>query len=331
MADHWDTGFMVRQPSWHRKEKAVLKTSPKTWEAARTESGLTWDVESEPVYDVDDAGLTVPIPGWQKIVRDDKEELGERVLAIQPSSYAMITNSDFGDVIDAIVGRQADEDPVTFEALFALYGGRMVVALVYFDTPLSMSDIDSSATYEYLGLWSRHDGSGGLRGLPTNVRIQCANTMNLAEAMDTRNAGFSIRHTENWDQRVAEVSRQIAAARGDSQKWVEFAHQLAAWKVTPRQRDTYLKRFLPISDADSERTSNNRIADRTQIRAILESPTTKDIADTGYGLLMATTEWSDHVRSHQSDDSYVSRQLLRKEDNKALSARILRNMAGIKS
>lgn len=331
MADHWDSGFMVRTPSWHRKENAVLATSPKTWEAARAEAGLTWDVESEPVYDVDDSGLTVPIPGWQKIVRDDKDELGERVLAIQQQSYAMITNGEFGSVVDAVVGRQAEEDPVTFEALFALYGGRMIVALVYFDTPLAMSDIDGSHTYTYLGMMSRHDGSGGLRGLPTNVRIQCANTMNQAEVSDGRQFGFSIRHTASWDERVKEVSAKVQAARGDTKEWVEFAHQLAAWKVKPRQRDTFLKRFLPISDADSERTSNNRIGDRSAIRGILESPTTRDIADNGYGLLMAATEWSDHVRTHQSVDSFVSRQLLRKEDNKALAARILRNMAGIKS
>lgn len=330
MADHWDTGFMVREPSWHRKENAVLANSPKTWEAARSAAGLVWDVESEPVYDVDDEGNSIAIPGWQKIVRDDMTELGDRVLSIRPDSYAMIRNEEFGDVIDAVAARQADEDPLTFEALFALYGGRMIVALLYFDNPLAMADIDGSKTYTYLSLMSRHDSQGGLRGLPTNVRVQCANTVNLSEISDGRQFGFTIRHTANWKDRIAEVSAQVATARGDSQKWVDFAHQLADWKVSARQRETYLKRLLPISDADTDRMRDNRLNDRASIRAILESPSTKDIAGTGYGLFMATTEWADHVRSFQTTDSYVGRQLLRKEDNKALSARILRNMAGIK-
>ena len=330
MAHHWDTGFMVRQPSWHRLERAVLAESPKTWEAATSEAGLTWEVETEPVYDVDDSGMTSPIPGWQKIIRDDKEQLGERVLAIQPSSYAVIRNREFGDVIDTVMGRQADEDPLTFEALFSLYGGRMIVALVYFDEPLNLGDIDGSKTYSYCAFASRHDGSGGLRGIPTNVRVQCANTMNTAEALDGRTVGFTIRHTSNWEQRVAEVSMQLQAARGDTQKWVEFAQQLAGWSVSNRQRDTYLKRMFPVADDMGQRKIDNQLANRETIRTLLEGPTCKDLGNNGYALLMATTEWNDHYRAHQSADSFVSRQLLQKEDGKARSARILRHMAGIK-
>lgn len=331
MAAHWDTGFMVREPSWHRLERAVLKESPKTWEEARNAAGLTWDVQTRPVLDwAIDEPEPAEIPGWQQIVRDDKAELGERVLAIQQSSYAVITNSAFGDVVDAVIGRQSDEDPVTYEALFALYGGRQIVALLYFDEPLTMGDIDSSKTYRYLGVVSRHDGSGGLRILPTNVRIQCANTMNTAEAIDGRTMGITIRHTSNWEERVTEVSLAMQAARGESEKWLEFAHQLAQWDATPRRRDTYLTKMFPVSDDMTVRASNNQLANRTTIRQLLEGPTCKDIANSGYGLLMATTEWADHYRAHHTTDSLISRQLLQKQDPKARSARILRTMAGVK-
>lgn len=328
MAHEWDSGFMVRQPSWHRLEKAVLKESPRTWEHARREAGLMWEVETAPVFTPhvwpEGSMGYQEIAGYQQIRRDDTKD----VLAVRPSSYQTIYNRDFGDVIDDLLGIE-DNERVEFEALMSLYGGRQIVALTYFDEPLKMP-WDPSKSFLFICFVTRHDGQGGLRILPTNVRVQCKNTMNVAEALDGRNFGMTIRHTSNWEARVKEIRQSLVVARGDSQKWLEFAEQLAMWKVGARQREAYLKRYLPESDENGRRKNENQVLNRERIRMILESKTCEDIAGTGYGLLMATTEWSDHVRESQSTDSYVARQLLRKEEPKARSARILRQMAGIK-
>lgn len=339
---------MVREPSWHRLENAVLKESPRTWGEAREQAGLTWDVGTEMVYVMDDQMVPTPVKGFQAIYRDDKsfDDPGW-LLSVQQDSYKVIPNETFGDVIDAVLGRQGavhlppdtgqpinyqvldEEDPLNFEALMSLYGGRMIVALMRFEKPLVMG-WDNSENYPFLCLASRHDGQGGLRGMPTVVRVQCANTFNAAEAMDTRGLGFTIRHTSNWESRLAEVSRGIIAARGDSARWVKFAEQLALFEVNARTRERYLKSYLPASDDMGSRMRDNVMLARTKIRNILDSKTCEHIKDNGYGLLMASTEYSDHFRGVQSPDSYVSRQLLHKEEPKARAARILRKMAGIK-
>ena len=338
MASEWDTGFVVHTPSWHRQERAVLTESPKTWTEAREQAGLTWEVETEPVYTQKPAEFdwqeNLPsyeeVADWQAITRNDKgaDDPG-RVLSIQKTSYQVIENAQFGEVIDAALGLEPDEEPVIFEALFALYGGRQVVALIRFENPLVMP-WDDSKSYPMCSFSSRHDGQGGLRGVPTVIRVICANTQNLSEMVDGRTTGFTIRHTSNWEARVKEIGRGMAQARGDSAKWLKFAEQLALWKVTPRNRELFLKRYLPISDDMGTTQSNNIIVSRSKIRDILESPTCTHIKNTGYGLLMASTEWSDHFRAHQSNDSFISRQLLRKEEPKARSSRVLRQMAGIK-
>ena len=334
MTHHWDSGFMVREPSWHRLEKAVLQQSPRSWDEARKEAGLEWDVTVSDVFvdqsvvrlgEIADLGRgLVPAEGYQAIWRDDNADL----LAIQKSSYHVIRNEAFGEVIDAVLGIEDDEH-VQFEALMSLYGGRQIVALCFFDEPLKMP-WDNSPTYTYCAFSSRHDGQGGLRGLPTNVRVQCANTLNLAEMTDGRTTGFTIRHSANWEERVAEVRSQMVAARGEGKKWEEFAEQLALWKAGPRQTDTYLKRIFPVSDDNGERKNQNQMENRTKVRMILESDTCKEIAGTGYGLLMATTEWSDHYRGTLTGETYAARQLLRVEEPKAKAARVLRQMAGIK-
>jgi phage/plasmid-like protein (TIGR03299 family) len=329
MTHHWDSGFMVRTPSWHKLENAVLAESPRTWEAARKEAGLTWEVETAPVFtdrDLSPNGYPLygQIEGYQQIRRDDTHDL----LSIQKSSYQVIRNGDFGEVIDAVLGIEDDEH-VEFEALMSLYGGRQIVALCFFSEPLKMP-WDNSPNYTYCGFSSRHDGQGGLRGIPTNVRIQCANTLNNAEMVDGRTTGFTIRHTANWDERVAEVRQQMVAARGQGQKWVEFSQQLALWEATNRRRDEYLKRLFPVSDDNGQRKNDNQMENRAAVKTILDSPTCEDIKGTGYGLLMATTEWNDHHRGTQNGDTYVSRQLLRIEDTKSRATRILRRMADIK-
>lgn len=344
MSHEWETGFMVRKPSWHRNERAVLTESPRNWEDARRQAGLTWEVTTEPVYGrtegvteecehflPSDQCETCPtreshdyaqIEGYRQIKRDDNGG----VLAIQPSSYHVIKNEEFGQVINDVVGITDEDDPVVFEALFSLYSGKMIVALLYFEEPLKL-EWDPSKTYCYLSMASRHDGNGGLRGIPTNVRVQCANTMNWAEAIDGKRVGFTIRHTSNWEERVAEIARGLQAARGETAKWVEFAEQLALYKVNGRQREAYLKRFLPISDDMGQRQMTNIENSRDSIRRILSGETCAEIANTGYGLLMASTEWADHYRAHQSTDSYIGRQLLNKQAPKVKAASVLRSMA----
>ena len=351
MTHHWDSGFMVHQPSWHRLEKAVLKESPRSWDDARKEADLIWDVDTYPVYRrraetiyVDECEHFIPsdqcdqcpttgleeawsyeeIPGWKELRRDDNET----ALSVQPDTYEVIRNERFGNVIDAALGLE-DDERVEFEALMSLYGGRQVVALCYFPEKLKMP-WDSSPTYAYCALTSRHDGSGGVRGIITNVRVQCANTLKLAEMVDGRRNGFTIRHTANWKERLAEIRAQMVLARGEGQKWVEFSEQLALWKATPRRREDYLKRMFPISDDDGARKAENAQRNREMVRMILKSDSTRDIADNGYGLLMATTEWSDHFRSSRTDDSLVARQLINAEPTKARAAGVLRSMAGIK-
>lgn len=340
----FESGFMLRQPSWHRLENAVLQNSPATWDEARKEAHLMWDVDTKPVHLIAGRDAVLGIPAyrraldWQAIVRNDKltDDPGH-LLSIQKTSYKVIHNFELGEIIDTLLGlnedvllndqgEELDEDPVEIEVLMSLYGGRQIVTLIRFTNALKM-DWDPSKTYRYMCVISRHDGNGGLRVFFTNVRVLCANTLSWAEATDGKNTGVSIRHTSNWEDRVADVATSLAMARTESAKWLKFAEELAAFKMSMNDPDIYLKRLLPVSDDMTERKVDNVMVAREEIRQIHRGPSCEHIGFTGYGMLMATTEWNDHHREFQSVDSYISRQLLHKETLKAKGARILRQMA----
>lgn len=325
-------GFL-RSASWHKLEHAILTDSPRTWEEARQSARLTWDVIEEPVFtrrwvrdeDNDEVPVYTEESDWKALRRNDTKA----TLAIQPASYAVISNSAFGQTIERVLAQDIDGEPLQFEALFTLQGGKLVVALIRFENVAAYPWDPNGTTYRFVAFISRHDGNGGLRGMPTNIRVECWNTLQAAEMSDGRYSGFTIRHTSNWEERVKLVREGFITARAKGDEWDEFLHQLSDWDAGARQRETFLKRFLPISDADTVLKVRNTEVARSDIRRILESATCTGISGSGYGLLMAATEWTDHVRRARSVDSSISRQLVTPSSHKTSAVRILKGLARV--
>ena len=201
------------------RERRAEGVAPSTWPDARLDAHLEWEIGTEAVYVVDDPGPedlveTFRLKDWQAIYRDDKTmaEPEQRYLAVQPSTYKVITNSRV---------RRGDRPGLRH------HRRRRPGHLRGPDEPLrrppdrrpdllrraaeAASRTRTTHTYRFVVLCSRHDGNGGLRGLATNVRVVCSNTMALAEAIDGRKTGFTIRHTSNWRERLDEVRRRHGA------------------------------------------------------------------------------------------------------------------------
>jgi len=65
---------------------------------------------------------------------------------------------------------------------------------------------------------------------------------------------------------------------------------------------------------------------RKALHAILASPTTEGIANTGYGLVQAAGEYLDHVRRARSWESRLGRTLIRPEPLKAKALTLVRQI-----
>ena len=347
MASHWTgSGFLVRTPSWHQLEGKVLADWPGSWNEARQEAGLLWEPESVPIYEMEPAYLVnssdevignaapdaVIVPGYQRIIRNDNR----MTMGIQSKTYRMITNSEFGGVIESVLGAEINLETgqaieIRYEGVFELYEGRQVYAVVYLGEGITVPG-DLSPTYRYVVFYTRHDGQGGLRCIITNVRVVCANTAKMSEAGATEEeTSFTIQHSNNWDKRVAEVRDKVADALQANQRYYEICEKLATTKITPNTIEKMVKRFLPVGDDMGRRQQQNREAERETVRTLLKGPTVSDEHRvTPYGFLMAATEWSDHYRSARTSSSYVTRQLTSKEPLKVKAFGLARQYAGIK-
>ena len=146
--------------------------------------------------------------GLSPLRRDDTHAL----LSIRSDSYKMIRNKDFGDVINAVLGlrgrrvrrvrgadeplrRQADRRPVL----------------------LPRAAGDALGPVQDLPLPRFAPGTTGRAGCAAS-RPTCgcsAPTPSTRPRPDGRIVGFTIRHTSNWEERVAEVRQElIAGPRG---------------------------------------------------------------------------------------------------------------------
>ena len=329
-------GFFVRKPSWHRLEKFILPTYPESWDEARRAAELTWEPVLEPVYAAENAHerygdldreyvVYSKIPGFQLVKRSDTGA----ALTIQTDAYRVITNTDLGNVVDTVMGSDWNEVQ-KIEGLFTLHDGKLVICLIRNKETTSVS-FDPSQHLEYTAVCSRNDGQGGLKVIRTKVRVVCANTWGMAEhASQDGKTSFTIRHTENWDARVAHVREQLLLADQAGKEYYELGEQLSLKKVTVPMRERYLEKFLPIGSDMTDRQKKNRYNEREQVRTILNSPTCEGIDKTAYGLLQASGEWCDHFRRFRSNDTYVTRNLVSWEPQKARAVRLTKEMAGMR-
>lgn len=316
MPAYFDCGFSVREPSWHGLE-AVLDDYPEDWDDARRAAGLMWEPKPDPVY-VKRGDEYVLVEGHKAIVRDDTGD----VLAVPTDSYSVISHADMGTILDAVL--EADTN-VKFETAGSVREGRQVWALVRLDEPYTVPG-DSSPTYPFLAFLNAHDGSASCSLTRTSIRVVCWNTWSAADAQGARSGNRIVfRHTGNVAERIQEAKEGLAALRTAHKEALELFTALAQTPVSDDQVKSFTQLFLP-SPRDHGEFCTDRVQDNvdrargTFARLYESSMTMEGITGNAYGLLMASTEYLDHVRGYRNPDSYVGRTLLKPE---ALKTRAL--------
>jgi phage/plasmid-like protein (TIGR03299 family) len=231
-----------------------------------------------------------------------------------------------GEIVEAVLA----QPNVRWETAGSLAGGAKVWCLALLDEPIDLPG-DNTVTYPYLAITNHHDGGGACALRATAVRIVCQNTFSAAELEGQRTgATFAFRHSSGWKDRIEDARQAVTGARREIAAYKALAEELLAVTVTPRQRELFVREFLPMppDGVVSDRVVANVEAARRALRDILASPTTADVAHTGYGLVQAAGEYLDHVRQARSWETRLGRTLLRPEPLKHRALRLVRSVAG---
>lgn len=322
MADYFESGFCVRQPSWHGKEN-LLDEFPEDWAAARIEAGLTWEPTTAPVFVAGPhSGIgNIEVAGFRAITRDDTGE----VLHVATDSYSLITHADMGDIIEAVLGADAN---VRFETAGSVRGGRQVWALCRLDEPFTVPG-DTTPSYPYLVLLNSHDGSAACSVGYTTVRVVCWNTWSAADDEGARSGARHVfKHTGDVKTRIEEAKATLGQLRSNAAKSQQLFADLAKTPVRPEQVLAFTERFLPsprdVGEQCTDRVHDNVKAARQLFTRTYEtSPTTDDVRGTAYGLFMTATEYLDHLRGFRTRDSYLGRTILTPQRVKGAALHLL--------
>lgn len=339
--DYFETGFAVREASWHAKE-TLLDVAP-TIDTWRQAAGLEWEPVKVPLYlpapivAMNDDGSPVYGPaqpsGSYAMVRNDRIDTlySEDPAARDTAVLARAVSEDFQPIeherdmtpLLEAVGQACQSMGVGWEFTTAgsVRNGKQVYACLMLDRPLTVGT-DDSLSLPFGVLVNSHDGTGSCRGGLTVVRVVCANTYAMAEAdMDGHGLDFRIAH-------VGDVAERLEQARVTIGQWLDaieayesMAKHLVAQAVTAEQQAEWVSEFLPVVEHRmTDRQVANRRTEQALFTALLDDSVTLDgIRGTAFGLWQGTIEFMDHLRPHRSADSYLRRTMLEAVPAKTLA------------
>lgn len=311
MAHEYETGWVAHTAAWHRLAD-IKGERPATWEEAR-KGYLDWEPYTGAVYRETDNGFE-KISGWQHVTRDDNDY----TLSLQEDSYAVISNREFGNIIEYIMGLDIPGMPgFQYETLSVLRKGRIIAVSLFLEEPFHVTG-DPSNTYGFFNVWTRHDGMGGLKGGPGTFRVVCANTMRASDAQMERNGfAFNIRHTANWADRVNEARSAIIASVGGIAAQQELASELVRRRVDPSEISGFVQRWLPITDDMTDLARRNQERKQKAFWDAYASATCEGITGTAYGVAQAAIEVCDHSFPARSLETRTTRIMLGEHPHKA--------------
>lgn len=333
MPAYFEEGFSVREKPWHGLGH-VLQEYPGR-EKAMELAGHDFTVEEVPLFvgetvqqgDEDVARPTdEQADGWKGIRRSDSR----KTLGIVGKYYTVVQNNTMWDLVDALVG----EPEVQYETAGVLRGGAVLWVLARLDEIVTVPG-DDSKTIPYCLVSTHHDGTGALKAGGVATRVVCWNTYSLAESEALREGRhYTFRHTGNVEDRIEDAKNAIRGVKSAFAEYVELARELAELTVSDMQVEDFLSRFIPMPDPAegqvvSTRVRNNVEKARDRVRTtLLHGQTIPDAhRRTGYGLLQAGIEYTDHVRKARSDQSYFRRTMMRQEKVKDHLIRLIRETA----
>lgn len=328
MADYFDTGFCVRERSWHGKE-LLLAEAPENWDEARLAAGLMWEPRLVPLYYRNADGEYVEDTA-RRVERDDTGA----GLGTVSGTFELITHAEMGEIMEPVLAQPGCK----LDTMGSVKEGRSVFATVLLDEPYAIKgDVDGFGdpvlTLPYFAILNSHDGTGACKGLYTQVRVVCANTVQAATMDgDRHGAQFTLRHTSGVKTRITEARDVVDGCRVEAARWREQAEALALIPVTPAMQQAFLSEFIPMPPAGvvSDRVRANVDRDQTRFLHVLrDSATNTEMQFNGLGLVNAAVEYLDHLRGYRNSDTLLGRQLLGTEPLKAKAVKLVRELASV--
>jgi len=265
MSAEFETGFCVKQASWHHLEK-LLKEAPATSKEAIVEAGLDWGVEKRNIYwkkqDIDEY---YRIPNKVSLVRTSDQ----KALSIVSDHYKVLQNSEAFDFFDPIV----QEGKATYETAGSLCGGRIIWVLANLNKPVEI--VKGDQLRRYLLLSNSHGCNKSVQIMVCSTRVVCLNTLNMALASG---GAYGIWHHGNMKGEMEKVKGLLGLAEQQFEAKEEVYKAMSTFSVNNSLVAQYITSVLPPANEEAtERVKDALRLEQEHIWQLMETGMGADI------------------------------------------------------
>lgn len=215
-----DTVAVYKSRAWHGLAQA-LDEFPTPTEARQIVA--PWDaIPTTDLHITLPNGMVISTDEYKALVRSDNGE----ILGLHSRKYSPVSVGDFFDLAYEF----GAVDQVKVDSAGTLRGGRTLFCSLKGDTVEIGTRGDISTGY--LLMAQAFDGTMALRGDVAMIRTVCNNTM-TANHLASK-CGFTLRHTRNMGDRMADVKKVIQGWKAGQDATVAAANRYAAAPVRNR-------------------------------------------------------------------------------------------------
>lgn len=242
--------------------------------------------------------VEVEVPGADRFIVPAKAIVAtigseDVVLGVTGERYEIVQNEE------AFAFLQSLQDGASWETAGALKGGRLVFGSMAFerDFVIDPSGV-ADAIESYLLVYTSHDGSTGVAGGTTPIRVVCQNTLNLALAGVQQT--FKIRHTSNVTERMLAAAALWREANSYMDVFEAEAKSLFEKSVTDKEFFGIVDGFFPKPEKDVKGAVKKWEKRQELFTQAWNGKPNAGIKNTGWGALNALTEanqWGRNIRN----------------------------------
>lgn len=244
-----------------------------------------YTVELRPAYAQNPDGSYTQIPNRMATVRTDT---GQPFTTVSPK-YTPLQNREAYEIMDTI----AQDWGAHYESAGAVNDGARVWMLA--KMPDHFEPITGDENYLYLLIWNTHDGTAAITISPTALRVECANTLNVATRTATRK--YTRRHTRGITDTRTLARHATAAFQSARDAFAEYAEHATLWARTPANPSQFANALLD-DVLDITETEARCGAEQLAINELLNHRSTTQPASEQ--IARTTTKWANRIHHRQS-------------------------------
>jgi phage/plasmid-like protein (TIGR03299 family) len=232
-----------------------------------------------------------------------RQEGGRQVqLGVVGSTYTPVQNAEACAILDPLLGMGCRP-----AAMGALGHGERCWMLLRMPAGVGrITPVDGDDVNGYFLLHWSHDGSTGIIGLGTLIRVVCQNTLGMAVGAAQGKAWFTIRHTASASQRLDDAAAILAKLTQALKATGDTFARLAQHPMNAKQLAAYIEAAIPNTEAAGKPIAPVILARRDAVAQLTFAGKGADMANqlvnvrageaSAWAAYNAVVEYFDHVR-----------------------------------